>query len=186
MKFDKRKKIMAMLNNPASTKNEKEICRKLLAKHPEDKPPKVEWSDAQNAQFNGLFGGARSGQQAASPLSGMFDFRQPQEFPHNMNQAAAQQREAAAQQDALRNEYQFRQAQAAQRAAYNRHTGKANRQRPTPKVNYTPEDFVNAKADMDQQLKEMNEKVKQEMEQMKNKVVDSFMDTLKRAMGIKK
>ena len=38
MKPDKRKKIRAMLNNPASTENEKEICRKLLKAHPEEKP----------------------------------------------------------------------------------------------------------------------------------------------------
>jgi len=43
MKPAKLKKIRAMLNSPASTKNEKAICRKLLAEHteetPEDRPP---------------------------------------------------------------------------------------------------------------------------------------------------
>lgn len=42
---EKRKKIKALLDNPASTENEKEICRKLLKDNPEDMGEPVKASD---------------------------------------------------------------------------------------------------------------------------------------------
>lgn len=165
---DKRKKIMALLSNPASTDNEKEICRKLLKGNPEDKgrpvtgyevrdrmnrPPKVEWSDAQNKQFDGIFN--RVNMRHPTSLWDLFN-----SFPQNMNEMAAQQRQAAArtQQNALRHEWEQRQRDASQQAAYNRHTAAAQAQ--TPKANYTQEEFLKAQANIDRQRDDINKSVK--------------------------
>ena len=161
---DKRKKIKALLNSPASTANEKEICRKLLKANPEDKPPKVEWSDAQNRQFDGIFN--RVNMRHPTSLWDLFN-----SFPQNMNEMAAQQRQAAAQtqQNALRQEWEQRQRDASRQAAYNRHTAAGGAQHnpfagaggaQTPKANYTQEDFLKAQANIDRQREQMNRSVK--------------------------
>lgn len=178
---DKLKKIKALLNSPASTDNEKEICRKLLKEHTPEDGPKLEWSDQQRRRLDDLLSGF--GQQRASGFGGPFGggFQ-------NIIFDAAQQRQAAAQQqqDALRQSWLDAQWKAQRNAAYSRHTGQAARQqaeRPPPKLEYTQEDFEKAQANIDTQRKTMDQDVNR---LLKNRILQGLADTLNRITGKKK
>jgi hypothetical protein len=84
---EKQKKIKALLDNPASTENEKEICRKLLKGHPEPDPP------AWNPLFPGtvVFSTPRS-QASQNFWSRAQQAGQAQDAARRQQQAAGQQR----------------------------------------------------------------------------------------------
>lgn len=67
---EKRRKIKAMLDNPASTNNEKDICRRILKENPEsatEPPVCLRTPDGDlSSFFNRGFGGAASAQREAA------------------------------------------------------------------------------------------------------------------------
>lgn len=108
MTLEKRKKIKAMLDNPASTENEKAICRRILKDNPESPPafdPEQEkdrwrrqtqspWGLRDNF-FDSLFGGvaglgkqhAAQRQQAAAQAQRDADISEAVNAKHNRKTA---------------------------------------------------------------------------------------------------
>jgi hypothetical protein len=85
---EKRRKIKALLDNPASTENEKEICRKILRENPED-------SRGRPVTGYDVRGRVKFWHTQRSRQSGDFWRQAVQGATQNQQNAARRQREAA-------------------------------------------------------------------------------------------
>jgi hypothetical protein len=146
---DKRKKIMALLASPASTENEKEICRKLLAKptvdtrpifNPSSETAEQAWKRHQSESLEDIFR-----RQAATAQQSAF-------YNQHTGQDARQQA-AQNQQDQAR--------QAAQGHAWNFDSGLFGGfgQAQGPQQKYSPGDFARAEANIKAQQREQEKSV---------------------------
>ncbi len=147
MKPEKLKKIRAMLNSPASTENEKAICRKLLAKHPPEETPKRRAEDRQTLEdaFR---------RQAAQAQQSAF-------YNQNTGQDARQQA-ARNQQDAARHAAQGNQNTGFAFGAGGGILGALFGQAfgyQAPKPNYSQAEFERAQANINAQRKEQERNV---------------------------
>jgi hypothetical protein len=148
MKSSKLKKIRAILNNPASTDNEKEICRKLLAKHPEqEKPQRVEF------QFSPTFETDEQAfrrQNAAAYQKGFYNRHTGQDAARRRAAADAQ---GASRQQAAQNQQQHEQRSGQASGFYGGLGGVFGGfgQAQTPKPDYSQADFERAQANINQQ-----------------------------------
>ncbi len=169
MKPNKLKKIRAILNNPASTANEKEICRKLLAKHPEAKPPEVQF------KFRPSFETPEEAfkRQAAQAQQSAF-------YNAHTGQAAAQ-RAAANQQE------QARQRGEARQAGFNFGLGGGgflndlfgfyNPSVRAPKQNYSQAEYERAQANINAQRRQQERNV---LKLEKNKFLENLAKALRK------
>lgn len=165
MKPDKLKKIRAILNSPASTENEKKICRKLLAKHPEEKAPDVQRGFCPSFETPE---DAFLRQQAAARQSDLYN-RHTGQDAERQRMAAQQARQAA---DPRQTGFQFGQGGGGLLDAL---FGMADRA--TPKSNYSQVEFERAQANINAQRREQERKVDKVVKNKRH-----FLESLAKAL----